>query len=46
MIDTFYSFDALDTSRGLFLALLIGFVFGFALERSGFSSSRRLAGVL
>lgn len=45
MIDTFYSLDALGTSRGLFLALLIGFGFGFALERAGFSSSRRLAGV-
>jgi thiosulfate/3-mercaptopyruvate sulfurtransferase len=45
MIDTLYSLDALGTSRALFLALLIGFGFGFALERAGFSSSRRLAGV-
>lgn len=45
MIDTLFSLDALGTSRGLFLALLIGFGFGFALERAGFSSSRRLAGV-
>ncbi|OGV76449.1 MAG: sulfurtransferase [Lentisphaerae bacterium RIFOXYA12_64_32] len=29
----------------MFLALLVGFGFGFALERAGFSSSRRLAGV-
>ena len=45
MIDTLYSLDALGTSRAFFLALLIGFGFGFALERAGFSSSRRLAGV-
>ena len=45
MIDTLYSLDALGTSQAFFLALLIGFGFGFALERAGFSSSRRLAGV-
>lgn len=45
MINTLYSLDALGTPRALFLALLIGFGFGFALERAGFSSSRRLAGV-
>ena len=45
MINTLYSLDALGTSRAFFLALLIGFGFGFALERAGFSSSRRLAGV-
>ena len=45
MINTFYSLDALGTSQAFFLALLIGFGFGFALERAGFSSSRRLAGV-
>jgi thiosulfate/3-mercaptopyruvate sulfurtransferase len=45
MIDTLYSLDALGTSRAFFLALLIGVGFGFALERAGFSSSRRLAGV-
>ena len=45
MIDTLYNLDALGTSRAFFLALLIGFGFGFALERAGFSSSRRLAGV-
>jgi len=45
MIDTLYSLDALGTSRAFFLAMLIGFGFGFALERAGFSSSRRLAGV-
>lgn len=45
MINTLYSLDALGTSRAFFLALLLGFGFGFALERAGFSSSRRLAGV-
>jgi thiosulfate/3-mercaptopyruvate sulfurtransferase len=45
MINTLYSLDALGTSRAFFLAALIGFGFGFALERAGFSSSRRLAGV-
>jgi 3-mercaptopyruvate sulfurtransferase SseA len=45
MINTLYSLDALGTPAALFLALLIGLGFGFALERAGFSSSRRLAGV-
>ncbi len=45
MINTLYSLDALGSSNALFLALLIGLGFGFALERAGFSSSRRLAGV-
>lgn len=45
MINTLYSLDALSSPRAFFLALLIGVGFGFALERAGFSSSRRLAGV-
>jgi thiosulfate/3-mercaptopyruvate sulfurtransferase len=45
MTNTFYSLDALGTSGAFVLALLIGCGFGFALERAGFSSSRRLAGV-
>lgn len=45
MTNTLYSLDALGTPTALFAALLIGFGFGFALERAGFSSSRRLAGV-
>lgn len=45
MINTLYSLDALGTHHAFFLALLIGCGFGFALERAGFSSSRRLAGV-
>ena len=45
MIDTFYNLDALGTPQAFLLALLIGIGFGFALDRAGFSSSRRLAGV-
>jgi thiosulfate/3-mercaptopyruvate sulfurtransferase len=45
MTNTLYSLDALGTPLAFFLALLIGSGFGFALERAGFSSSRRLAGV-
>jgi len=45
MIETLYSLDGLDTRTAWVLALLIGAAFGFALERAGFSSSRRLAGV-
>jgi len=45
MINTLYSLDALGSPMAFFLALLIGFGFGFALERAGFSSSRRLAGI-
>ena len=45
MLNTLYSLNALGTPRAFFLALLLGVGFGFALERAGFSSSRRLAGV-
>lgn len=45
MIETLYALDALGTPRAFFISLLIGCGFGFALERAGFSSSRRLAGV-
>ena len=45
MINTLYSLDTLGTPTAFFLALVIGVGFGFALERAGFSSSRRLAGV-
>jgi thiosulfate/3-mercaptopyruvate sulfurtransferase len=45
MINTLYNLDTLGTPTAFFLALLIGIGFGFALERAGFSSSRRLAGV-
>lgn len=45
MINTFFNLDALGTPHAFLLALIIGVGFGFALERAGFSSSRRLAGV-
>ena len=45
MINTLYSLDTLGTPVAFFLSLLVGGGFGFALERAGFSSSRRLAGV-
>jgi thiosulfate/3-mercaptopyruvate sulfurtransferase len=45
MTNTLYSLDALGTPLAFFLAAAIGVGFGFALERAGFSSSRRLAGV-
>lgn len=45
MINSLYSLNALGTPLAFFLALLIGCGFGFALERAGFGSSRRLAGV-
>jgi thiosulfate/3-mercaptopyruvate sulfurtransferase len=45
MINTLFSQDALGTPLAFFLSLLIGCGFGFALERAGFSSSRRLAGL-
>jgi hypothetical protein len=45
MINTLFSQDALGTPVAFFLSLLVGFGFGYALERAGFSSSRRLAGM-
>lgn len=45
MIETFFSADMLDGGAAFFAALLIGMAFGFALERAGFGSSRRIAGV-
>ena len=45
MIDTFYNSGALDGSAALLASLLIGIAFGVALERAGFGSSRRLAGI-
>ncbi len=45
MINTFYNLGALDSPHAFLLALIIGVGFGFALDRAGFSSSRRLAGV-
>ena len=45
MIETLYGLDRLGTPAAFFLALLLGGAFGFALERAGFGSSRRLAGI-
>lgn len=45
MIDTFYSLDLLNSGKAFLAALVIGFFFGFALERAGFSSSKKLAGI-
>jgi len=45
MIETFYGLDALDSPKAFFVALFIGLLFGFWLERAGFGSSRKLTGV-
>lgn len=45
MINTFYSLGLLDSSKALFMSLIIGILFGIVLERAGFGSSRRLSGV-
>jgi len=45
MIDTLYHQEALSTTAAMGLSLLVGVAFGFVLERAGFGSSRRLAGV-
>ena len=45
MIETFFGNGTLDTSAAFLASLLIGIVFGVALERAGFGSSRRIAGI-
>jgi len=45
MISTFFGNDTLASSTAMLAALAIGLAFGFALERAGFGSSRRLAGI-
>lgn len=45
MIETLYASGNLNAPSGFLMAALIGLFFGFALERAGFGSSRRLAGV-
>ena len=45
MIDTYYSTGQLDSPQAFFVALAVGLAFGFVLERAGFGSSRRLAGI-
>ena len=45
MINTFFGNGTLDTPAAFLASLLIGIVFGVALERAGFGSSRRLSGI-
>jgi thiosulfate/3-mercaptopyruvate sulfurtransferase len=45
MISTFFATDQLASPQAFFTALVIGLAFGFVLERAGFGSSRRLAGI-
>lgn len=45
MIETAFGLGTLDSSKALIASLAIGFFFGFSLEKAGFGSSRRLAGI-
>ena len=45
MISTYFSLDQLGSPQAFFTALVVGLAFGFVLERAGFGSSRRLAGI-
>jgi 3-mercaptopyruvate sulfurtransferase SseA/uncharacterized membrane protein YedE/YeeE len=45
MIKTFFGAGTLDSSAAFLAALAIGILFGVALERAGFGSSRKLTGV-
>lgn len=45
MLSTFYGTDRLDSPAAWAAAFVIGVLFGVALERAGFGSSRRLAAV-
>jgi len=45
MIDTFFGNGTLDTPAAFLASLLIGIAFGVALEKAGFGSSRRIAGI-
>ena len=48
MISTFYGIDQLVTApsaKTFLAAMIVGLLFGFALERAGFGSSRKLAGI-
>jgi rhodanese-related sulfurtransferase/uncharacterized membrane protein YedE/YeeE len=45
MINTFFNSGTLDSPAAFVASLLIGIAFGVALERAGFGSSRRLAGI-
>lgn len=45
MIETFFGLGSLDTAQARLAALVVGFFFGLCLERAGFGSSKRLAGI-
>lgn len=45
MIRTLFGTDALGSATAFFAALMVGALFGFFLERAGFSSSRKMTGV-
>lgn len=45
MIATFFGNDALASGPAFLISLLVGFGFGFSLERAGFGSSKKLAGI-
>ncbi len=45
MIETFFGQGTLSTPQASFAALIIGILFGIALEQAGFGSSRRLSGL-
>ena len=48
MISTFYGMDQLvmaPSGKTFLAAMMIGLLFGFALERAGFGSSRKLAAI-
>lgn len=45
MISTYFAANQLASPQAFFTALVVGLAFGFVLERAGFGSSRRLAGI-
>lgn len=45
MIDTFFGANTLDSVAAMLAALIIGILFGVSLEKAGFGSSKRLAGI-
>ncbi len=45
MIETFFGLGTLGSPAAFLASLLIGIAFGIALEKAGFGSSRRLAGI-
>jgi len=45
MIETFFETGTLNSPAAFLASLLIGIAFGVALEKAGFGSSRRLAGI-